>query len=89
MQPSLVHSCCFDTEKLPVLRSVVIDPPVRLRFTDPEPLAPPLVQLDDVDFKYTVCGVIVRSFALLLLCLMFGQDAKYPTWCKQSQSGKG
>lgn len=51
-------------EKLEDLEAVEFDPPVILRFPNPEALSPPIVQLDDVSFGYTADRIILKNVNL-------------------------
>lgn len=53
---SLVQSKLKMLEKLPELKPVEKEVAVTLRFPDPEPLFPPILQLDEVTFAYTPGG---------------------------------
>ncbi|XP_067140613.1 ATP-binding cassette sub-family F member 3 [Centruroides vittatus] len=49
---SLVQSKIKMLEKLPEIKPVTKEAQVTLKFTDPEALSPPILQLDDVSFSY-------------------------------------
>lgn len=53
---SLVQSKLKMLEKLPELKPVEKEVAVTLRFPDPEPLFPPILQLDEVTFAYSPGG---------------------------------
>jgi len=53
---SLVQSKIKMLDKLPVLLPVVLESDVVLKFPLTEPLNPPIIQLDEVDFRYTAEG---------------------------------
>ncbi|CAN7987411.1 unnamed protein product [Ixodes pacificus] len=50
---SLVQSKLKMLEKLPELKPIEKEAAVTIRFPDPEPLFPPILQLDEVSFGYT------------------------------------
>eukprot|EP01134_Creolimax_fragrantissima_P002013 CFRG2013T1 len=56
---SLAQSKIKILEKLPVLRPVVLEPHIRLRFKEPEQLTPPILQLQSVSFRYSLDGPLI------------------------------
>ncbi|XP_023224531.1 ATP-binding cassette sub-family F member 3-like isoform X2 [Centruroides sculpturatus] len=61
---SLVQSKIKMLEKLPEVKPVTKEAQVTLRFTDPEALSPPILQLDDVSFSYVEGQPVLRNVNL-------------------------
>ncbi|KNC72462.1 hypothetical protein SARC_14981, partial [Sphaeroforma arctica JP610] len=53
---SLAQSKIKILEKLPVLRPVVPETTIKFRFKEPEQLTPPILQLQEVHFRYSEDG---------------------------------
>lgn len=61
---SLVQSKIKMLEKLPEIKPITKEAQVTLRFTDPEALSPPILQLDDVSFSYVEGQPVLRNINL-------------------------
>lgn len=61
---ALVQSKLKMLEKLPELKPVEKETAVTLRFPDPEPLFPPILQLDEVCFAYPSCQNVLEGVNL-------------------------
>ncbi|KAG1657181.1 ATP-binding cassette sub-family F member 3 [Nymphon striatum] len=61
---ALVQSRVKQLEKLPVLKPVEKESGVTFKFSDPEELAPPIFQLDEVGFHYVDCLDVLKKVDL-------------------------